>query len=104
MTAITTTLNLFTRCALICIVLINGGCSSTEVKTTDVTPVNYVTKDIPENELLDIGITIFNPGLEGLADQDDDVLVFPEIRVAESSYFPYILMETVQSSAAWGAV
>ncbi|NRA84956.1 MAG: hypothetical protein HRU22_14655, partial [Gammaproteobacteria bacterium] len=28
----------------------------------------------------------------------------PEIRIAESSYFPYLLMETIASSSAWGAV
>jgi len=103
MTAITR-FNLVFRCSILSIVLIIGGCSSTEVKTTAVTPVKHVTENIPENELLDVGITIFDPGLEKLADQSDDALVFPEIRVAESSYFPYILMETVQSSAAWGAV
>ncbi len=104
MKAIPVTLKLFLRCSVISIVFAIGGCSSTEVKTTEITPVFHVTDNIPENELLDIGITIFDPGLEALADQEDDALVFPEIRVAESSYFPYILMETVQSSAAWGAV
>jgi len=99
-----TTIKLILRCSIIGIVLVNSGCSSTELKTTEVTPVYQVTENIPENELLDVGITIFDPGLEQLADQDDDMLVFPEIRIAEASYFPYILMETVQSSSAWGAV
>jgi len=99
-----TTIKQILRCSIIGIVIINSGCSSTELKTTEVTAVHQVTENIPENELLDVGITIFDAGLEQLADQDDDVLVFPEIRIAEASYFPYILMETVQSSSAWGAV
>ena len=73
-----------------------ASCSTTEVKTTAVTPIVFESSVIPETELLDVGITIFDPGLDNLADQDDDVLVFPEIRVAESSYFPYVLMETLQ--------
>jgi hypothetical protein len=80
------------------------SCTSTEIRTTDVTPVIFETAEIPEAELLDVGITIFNPGIEELAEQDDDLIIFPEIRIAESSYFPYLLMETLQSSAAWGAV
>jgi len=104
MMAIIAKLSLCLRSTVICMVLLNVGCSSTELKTTEVTPVHHVTEHIPDNELLDVGITIFDSGLSQLADKEDDALVFPEIRVAESSYFPYVLMETVQSSAAWGAV
>lgn len=80
------------------------GCKTTEIKTTEQIPVVHETADIPENELLDIGIRIFDPGLENLEQLDDDTLVFPEIRIAEASFFPYLLMETLQSSGAWGAV
>jgi len=80
------------------------GCATTEVKTTKVTPVILETSEIPDSQLLDIGIQIFDPGLEKLQELDDDAIYFPEIRVAEASYFPYLLMETLQTSAAWGAV
>lgn len=80
------------------------ACRTTEIKTTEQIPVIHELTDIPESELLDIGIRIFDPGLENLEQLDDDVVVFPEIRIAESSFFPYLLMETLQSSAAWGAV
>lgn len=80
------------------------SCTSTEIKTTEVTPIVFENQHIPEAELLDVGITIFNPGIDQLDEQEDDMPVFPEIRIAESSYFPYLLMEALQSSAAWGAV
>ena len=85
-------------------ILILLGCATTEVKTTKVTPVIPETNEIPESELLDIGNQIFDPGLDKLQDIPDDAIYFPEIRIAEASYFPYLLMETLQTSAAWGAV
>jgi hypothetical protein len=80
------------------------SCSTVEVKTAQVVPVNHIIENMPENELLDVGITIFSNGLENIDQLDEDELVFPEIRVAEASFFPYLLMEAIQSSSAWGAV
>jgi len=85
-------------------VLLITSCSTVEVKTTQVVSVNQIIEDMPENELLDVGITIFSNGLENIDQLDEDELVFPEIRVAEASFFPYLLMEAIQSSSAWGAV
>ncbi|NHO64037.1 hypothetical protein G8770_00565 [Aestuariicella hydrocarbonica] len=79
-----------------------SGCSSNTVKTTQVVPVMQEQAAIPEAELLDVGIHLFDPGLEDA--NDDDQVVFPEIRKAESRFIPYHLMQTLQSSAAWGAV
>lgn len=86
------------------LIFLQLGCATTEVKTTKVTPVILETSEIPDEHLLDIGIQVFDPGLDKLQELDDDEIYFPEIRVAEASYFPYLLMETLQTSAAWGAV
>jgi len=81
-----------------------ANCSSVDVKTTTVTPIVHEVSEIPEAELLDIGIRIFQPGLENIDELEEDELVFPEIRIAETNFFPYLLMETLQESSAWGAV
>ncbi len=80
------------------------GCATTEVKSANVTKVIQETAEIPEAELLDVGIQIFDPGLDNLRKVEDDVIYFPEIRIAEASYIPYLLMGTLQTSSAWGAV
>lgn len=80
------------------------ACSSVDVKTTKVVQVVHEQEDIAETELLDVGIRIFDPGIDNIDELAEDELVFPEIRVAESSFFPYLLMEAIQTSAAWGAV
>ena len=92
--------NLFT---LLVAATLLAGCSSHTVKTTQTTPVIQEHSEIPESELLDVGIYLFDPGLDS-ANDDDSQVVFPEIRKAESRFMPFQLMETLQTSSAWGAV
>lgn len=78
------------------------GCANKVVKSTAQTPLEVENASIPESELLDVGIVIFDPGLD--LESQSVIPVFPEIRKAESQYFPVQLMEAMQRSAAWGAV
>ena len=82
--------------------LLLGGCSTTKVKSTRVTPLEAAQQEVPENLLLDVGINLFDPGLDDV--KDNDISVYPEVRQAEARYFPVILMNTLQASANWGAV
>ncbi len=87
-----------------CLLLGLGGCSNTTtVKTTALTPLLQETQEIPEALLMDVGIQMFDPGLEA-ANESKDRIIFPEIRKAESRFIPHLLMETLQTSAAWGAI
>ncbi|MFT4924218.1 MAG: hypothetical protein ACI8WB_000296 [Phenylobacterium sp.] len=91
--------------SLLLLVSLLNGCSAKVVKTTEVVAVMQETNEIEEHLLLDVGITLFDPGMEAaLQDDDEDHIVFAEIRNAEARYFPHLLMNTLQSSAAWGAV
>jgi len=91
------------RCLLLLLpLMILAGCSSHTVKTTQATPVIQEHAEIPEAELMDVGIYLFDPGLDNA--NNDDLIIFPEIRNAESRFMPYRLMETLQTSSAWGAV
>ena len=56
--------------------------------------------EIPEEELLDIGILLFDPNIP----DEDKELIFPEIRKAEARYIPYHLKKTLQDSGFWGGV
>ncbi|MFT5163700.1 MAG: hypothetical protein ACI9FJ_002297 [Alteromonadaceae bacterium] len=90
---------------LTCSLMLISGCSSTIVRTTEVVPVIQENQHIKEALLLDVGVAIFDPGIEAaLADDDEDNIVFSEIRNAEARYFPTLIMETLQASSAWGAV
>jgi hypothetical protein len=78
------------------------ACASTTVRSTTVTPVVQGDPNISEQELLDVGIELFNPGLDEI--DEDDITAFPEVRLAEARFVPYQLMDTMQASANWGAV
>ncbi len=83
--------------------LLTTACATHTVKTTTYTPVVQDSADIPEELLLDVGVFIFDPGLDEL-DDDQEELTNGQIRVAESRYAPYLLAETLQRSANWGIV
>jgi hypothetical protein len=81
-----------------------GGCVSQTVKSTSVPRLETPDAPIPEAELLDVAISVFDPGLDEYSEDEDDIRVYPEVRKAESRYMPQLLAEAMQNSAAWGAV
>lgn len=87
----------------IALALFLSACATHTVKTTSYTPVIQDSQNVPEELLLDVGIAIFDPGLDDL-DDDQEELTNPQIRVAEARYAPFLLSETLQRSANWGIV
>jgi len=79
------------------------ACNTHTVKTTTYTPVVQDSQDVPEDLLLDVGVAVFDPGIDEIAERDEET-TNPEIRVAESRYAPFLLAETLQRSANWGIV
>lgn len=77
------------------------GCVNQTVKSTSVPALNTPVTALPENELLDVGVAIFDPGIDAV---DDDERIYPEVRRAEARYVPKVLAEVLQNSGAWGAV
>lgn len=80
-----------------------NGCSTRTVKTTEITDVVISSENIPEDELLDIGITVFDPGFDDI-DEDQAELTFADVRIAETYYTANLLAETMQSTGNWGVV
>ena len=80
-----------------------SACATHTVKTTSYTPVVQDSQDVPEDFLLDVGVSLFDPGIDEFLGDDEDT-ANPEIRIAESRYAPYLLAETLQRSANWGIV
>ncbi|WGL18132.1 hypothetical protein PVT68_07500 [Microbulbifer bruguierae] len=93
-----------TLCSLILGLVTLAGCTTTEVRTTAYTPLTVEDDTITENRLLDVGIVQFNTGLDTEEEPEEDELVFPELRRAESRYIAVTLADALQSSQGWGAV
>lgn len=88
---------------LLALALSLTGCVSQTVKSTSVPQVKTLDEALPEAQLLDLGVVIFDPGVHE-EEEEDQELVYPEVRRAEARYMPYLLVEAIQSSGAWGAV
>ena len=56
--------------------------------------------ELPPQELLDIGILLFDPNIP----KEEDDFIFPEIRKAEARYIPFHLKKTLQDTGFWGGV
>ena len=89
--------------ALIVACLTLYGCSSVTVKSNEAEPLIQPSEVINEAELLDVGVLLFDPGLESLED-DKYLITTGEIRLAESRYFANQLNSALINSGAWGSV
>ncbi|HUL81397.1 MAG TPA: hypothetical protein VL131_04615 [Gammaproteobacteria bacterium] len=87
-----------------------AGCTSTEVLVAHSVPLEKNKVEIPETQLLDVGVAVFNSGVpEG--EVDKDVLehlikegTFVQIRRSEALYMAVLLRDTMQKSDSWGSV
>ena len=81
-----------------------ASCATYEVRTTDFQSVETLNIETPDEYLLDIGIEILDPNLEGTPEDTEDERVFSQVREAESIWVAQKLKETLEKTNAWGAV
>ena len=80
-----------------------SGCASYTVRTTDHTPLRPATVAQEQQAVyLDVGVVAMDPGLDVSAENEE--VIFPEIRIAESNFHAQKLAATIQRSGHWGAV
>ncbi len=92
------------RCLLIFACLIAMvGCATYSSQKVGPTPIEHAKAEIPENQLIDVGILVFESKEltpEAAKKEGTD----PDIRKAESHFVPYHLKNTLQQSGHWGAI
>ncbi len=81
-----------------------AGCVSQTLRVVDMTPPDQLDWVQAEEELLDIGIAIFDPNVPESYDEQVERLILPDIRRAEANYMPYFAKNLLQSTGNWGAV
>jgi len=85
------------------LVLVMSGCATYYAQEVGPTPIMHAEQEIPEDQLLDVGILVFKTdelNEEKAADEGTN----NDIRKAESHFIPYHLKNTLQQSGQWGAV
>ena len=80
-----------------------SGCATHTVKSTSYTPAIQAIESVPENLLMDVGVAVFDPGIDELSRSQEEI-VNQDIRIAESQYVPFLLAETLQRTRNWGIV
>ena len=90
--------------AVIAVVLVFlSGCATYYAQNVGPTPIMRAQQEIPEDQLMDVGILVFKS--EELSDKKaEDQGTNNDIRNAESHFIPYHLKNTLQQSGQWGAV
>lgn len=94
------------RATLLALVALTGlaGCVSQTVRTVDMTPPKQFQGVQAEEELLDIGIAVFDPNVPETYDEQVEQRIQPELRRAEAQFIPYFAKNLLQSTGNWGAV
>jgi hypothetical protein len=77
------------------------GCVSETVKSTSVPVLDAPNTLTPEEELLDVGVVILDPGISSIEDEEQ---VYPEVRKAEATFMAAELAEVLTEQGGWGAV
>jgi hypothetical protein len=84
------------------------GCVTSETKPIPKVEARQSAVHIPEAELLDVGIRVFDAGIPKNLEGDEEALakkrIYPDLRKAEARYIPTLLRETLEETAQWGAV
>ncbi|MDW8260246.1 MAG: hypothetical protein RML32_12465 [Gammaproteobacteria bacterium] len=83
------------------------GCVTSDIRPQPKVQAVQAVQQIDSEELLDVGIRIFDPGVP--ADiSDTEALakkrIFPDLRRAEARWMPVKLRSTLESTSQWGAV
>ena len=92
--------------SLVCYLLsgvLSGCATSYNARDVEATPIQIAQQEIPEAELLDVGIVVFESA-ELTDDEIQDKGTNNDIRQSEAHFIPCHLRNTLQRSAQWGAV
>jgi hypothetical protein len=85
-----------------------AGCMVQETLPVPKLAAAQAVQEVPEAQLLDVGLRLFDTGLTKEELDKPEVAekkgVYPDIRKAESRYLPTVLRETLEATGQWGAV
>ena len=81
-----------------------AGCVVNEQRPMQRIAAERATLEVPADELLDVGVRLFDPNIPEDEKQREKERVFPEVRRAESRYIPVLIRDTLEDTGQWGQV
>jgi len=81
-----------------------GGCVVNEQRPMERIAAERATSEVATDELLDVGVRLFDPNVPEDEKEREKQRVFPEVRAAESRYVPVLIRDTLENTGQWGQV
>jgi hypothetical protein len=85
-------------------VLGTGGCVTHETRPQQRVKLVQAASEIPESQLLDVGVRLFDENLPKDEKEMEEKHIFPEVRKAEARFLPMQLRNTLEGTGQWGQV
>ena len=79
-----------------------GGCVVQQQKPIERIYADKATSEVPADELLDVGVRLFDPNVPEDEVEQEKKRIFPDVRKAESRYFPMLIRDTLEDTGYWG--
>jgi len=96
------------RFAMLLVPLLAGavlaGCVVNEQRPMERIAAERATTEVPADQLLDVGVRLFDPNIPDDEKQREKERIFPEVRRAESRYIPVLIRDTLEDTGQWGQV
>jgi len=88
--------------------MLMAGCVVHDTRPLPKITATQASSEIPAEELLDVAVHVFDPGVPSEIAKNEQALnkkrIYPDIRAAESRYVAMMLRGTLENSGQWGAV
>jgi len=81
-----------------------GGCVVHEERPMQRIAAEKAMTEVADDELLDVGVRLFDPNVPDDEAEREKRRVFPEVRNAESRYIPMLIRDTLEGTGQWGQV
>ena len=81
-----------------------GGCVVNEQRPMPRIAAERATTEVAADELLDVGVRLFDPNVPQDEGQREKERIYPEVRKAESRYIPVLIRDTLEDTGQWGQV
>ena len=79
-----------------------GGCMVQQQRPMERVAAQKATREVPQDELLDVGVRLFDANVPADAKEQEKEGIFPEVRAAESRYMPVVLRDTLEGTGRMG--
>jgi hypothetical protein len=91
-------------CVALVAVALLGGCMVQEQRPVQRVAAEKATAEVPQDELLDVAVRLFNPNIPASEKEQEDEGIFPDVRKAESRYMAVLVRDTLEGTGEWGQV